>query len=201
MRSFEQPPNIISPEIELQNNLTKLREKIHAEMDEEIKKRLETNPNPTEEEVRAGAFNEWIEPQAREAVFEMLKKGYGTQSSGFYGEHNEFQAVDGYFTVDDESIKTLKEMDIHVLRGPELGLPQNKLITQIRFYPKEADLQKIKGQWDDIAITLPKKDGPPGICDRVEEFREEYAPNHPSLEQDRKTYFEKIRKEAGVEEE
>jgi hypothetical protein len=170
-------------------------------MNDEIKKRLETNPNPTEEELRAGAFNEWIEPQARDAVFEMLKKGYGTQSSGFYGEHNEFQAVDGYFTVDEETIKKLKAMGVQVLRGPELDLPQNKLITQIRFYPKEADLQKIKEQWGAIAITLPKKDGPLGICDRVEEFREEYAPNHPSFEQDRKTYFDKIRKEAGVEKE
>jgi len=87
-------------------------------------------------------------------------------------------------------------MGVQVLRGPELDLPQNKLITQIRFFPKEADLKKIKEQWDVIAKILPKKDGPPGICDRAEEFREEYAPNHASLEQDRKAYFDRIRKEA-----
>jgi hypothetical protein len=130
----------------------------------------------------------------------MYRKGYGTQSSGFYGEHSEFQAVDGYFFIDEDTKMKIEALGAQVLNGVELGLPLNKLIRQIRFYPKEIDLGKMKERWDAIAAVLPERAGPPAICDRVEEFQEEYAPNHPSLEKERSDYFNYLRNASGVQE-
>jgi hypothetical protein len=48
--------------------------------------RLKDNPTPTEEELYMGAFKEWLEPQVRDAIPEMYRKGYGTVSSGFHGD-------------------------------------------------------------------------------------------------------------------
>ena len=47
--------------------------------------RLKENPASTEEELYMGVFTEWIEPQVRDAIIEMSRKGYATQSSGFHG--------------------------------------------------------------------------------------------------------------------
>ncbi|MEK9180459.1 MAG: hypothetical protein AAB897_03545 [Patescibacteria group bacterium] len=186
--------------LEFWEKMAELRDVIHAEMAEELQKRLKENPKPTEEELHSAAFNEWIEPQMRDAVAEMYRKGYATQSSGFYGDHNEIQAVDGYFFIDDETKRKIGALGAEVLDGAGLGLPMNKLIRQIRFYPKDTDMTSMKEKWDAIAAALPQQEGPTAICDRAEEFREEYAPDHPSLENERAEYFEALRKRAGVPE-
>ena len=200
MMTLEQPQNgdegkEVSPS-ELQEQLTELRGTVHAAMNKEIEERLEREPRPSEEELRAAAFTEWLEPQVRGAVGEMYRKGYGTASSGFYGEQNDLQAIDGYFSVDDDTRKKIEALGAQILDGSGMGLPMNKLIRQIRFQPNNADLQKIKEKWDAIAAVLPQRDGPPAICDRAEEFREEYAPEHPSLEEARQKYFDFLRSSA-----
>lgn len=184
-----------SPQQELFEQLAGLRKKIHAEMEKEIGLRLERNPHPTDEELRMAAFMEWIEPQVREAAREMYRKGYGTMSSGFYGDHHEFQAVDGYFGVDDATKEKLRSMGVEVLTGPELGL-QNKLITQLRFKPKGANMDGLKDMWDKIAELLPEKKGYNPICTRAEEFREQYASDHPSLEDDIDKYLSQLQRDA-----
>ncbi len=189
----EQPE--IEPRQELFKRLAELREKIHAEMGKEIELRLEKNPKPTEEELRMAAFTEWIEPQVREAAREMYNKGYGTISSGFYGDNNEFQAVDGYFSVDEETKHKLDLMGVKVLNGSELGLPKNKIITQLRFYPQNADLAEMKRQWDLVADLLPKKEGVNPICTRAEEFREQYAQDHASFEADIDKYIAQLQRD------
>lgn len=60
-----------------------LREKVLKEQKEEVKKRRSSNPAPDEEEISAGVYREAIEPQCREAIFTMRRKGYDTWSSGF----------------------------------------------------------------------------------------------------------------------
>jgi hypothetical protein len=70
----------------------------------------------------------------------------------------------------------------------------------IRFLPQEPSLGKIKDQWDAVAAALPAKSLPSGvrpICDRAEEFREQYAAQHPSLEKARETYIEYLKKQTG----
>ena len=48
------------------------------------------------------AFKEWLEPQVRDAVVQMYKKGYATQSSGFDAQDQALQLIDGLFNIDNE---------------------------------------------------------------------------------------------------
>ncbi|MCP1747541.1 hypothetical protein [Bradyrhizobium japonicum] len=87
-------------------------------------------------------------------------------------------------------------MGVEVLRGADIGAPNNKLVTILRFRAKDPSIAKMKEQWDAIAAALPKKQLPSGIqpiCDRVEIFREEYAPDHASLEATRDKYIQYLR--------
>ena len=162
--------------------------------------RLRDNPLPSEEELYMGAFQEWLEPQVRDAVLTMYRKGYATQSSGFHATKPHLQQIDGYFTIDENTNSLLAEMGVEVLRGADIGLPRNKLITIFRFRADEPSLRNLKARWDAVAAALPDKTLPPGvrpICDRAEEFREQYAPTHPSLEEARDRYAEHLTKSAG----
>ena len=182
-----------SEQEKLRREFVRLRREVHRSMKEEERVRLKENPTPTEEELYMGAFKEWIEPQVRDAIIEMHTKGYATQSSGFHAGEPEMQTVDGYFTIDDMTKHVLKQMDVEVLRGADIGLPKAKLIRIIRFRAKNPSLGEIRDRWNAIAAALPKKTFPDGIlpiCDRAEEFREQYAPEHPSLDEARKTYFQ-----------
>jgi hypothetical protein len=162
--------------------------------EEEI--RLRENPEPTEEELYMAAFKEWLEPQVRAAAGVMYKKGYATTSSGFHGQKHDLQIIDGYFTIDDATKELLRQMGVEVLRGVDIGVPRNKLITMLRFRAENSSLNDIKTKWDAIAAALPEKSLPLGIrpiCDRAEEFREQYAPEHPNLDEAREKYYDFLR--------
>jgi hypothetical protein len=180
----------------LREKFVQLRQQIHKSMKTEEEVRLKENPKPTEEELCMGAFREWLEPQVRAAIAEMYRKGYATQSSGFHGGDCEMQVVDGYFAIDEKTKAILRQMGVDALRGADIGLPKNKLITIIRFRAATPSMAAIKARWDAIAAALPEKSLPAGIrpiCDRAEEFREEYAPGHASLDEARKAYFAYLR--------
>ena len=181
----------------LRRQFARLRQHIHRSMKSEEQARLREKPRPTEEELYMGAFKEWLEPQVREAIVEMNRKGYATQSSGFHGTKCELQMIDGLFTIDEETKNVLEHMGVEVLRGADIGLPKNKLITIIRFRASDPSINKMSTQWDAVAAVLPEKSFPPGIrpmCDRAEQFREQYAPNHPNLDAARQAYFEYLKK-------
>ena len=125
----------------------------------------------------------------------MYKKGYATQSSGFQGDSPEVQIVDGYFVIDPKTKTILQNMGVQVLRGADIGVPQNKLITMLRFRADRPSLAKLKQRWDEIAAALPGKSLPPGvraICDRADEFREKFSPTIPSLEAARNAYLDYV---------
>lgn len=170
----------------------KLRQRTLAIMREEIKNRLESNPKPTEEEILIGAFKEQIEPQVRSAVFELNNKGYKTTSSGFH--RGNAQAIEGFFMIDDDSKKKIEELGARVLRGPDIGAPENKNITQIRFYPKEANLRKIKAKWDAIVKILPEmKIGEPSGS-KSEKFKYRYCQDQPGINQKINDYFDGLKR-------
>jgi hypothetical protein len=174
-----------------------LREQVHRSIDNEAAVRLRKDPIPTKEELYMGAFKEWLEPQVRDAVVQMYKKGYATQSSGFDAQDQALQLIDGLFNIDNEAKHTLEAMGVEVMRGVDFGLPRNKLITIFRFRAKAPVIEEIKDRWDAIASALPKKQLPPGIraiCDRAEEFREQYLPQHPGLNEERARYLDYLRK-------
>ncbi|KGJ65547.1 hypothetical protein BJA5080_02193 [Bradyrhizobium diazoefficiens SEMIA 5080] len=173
-----------------------MRQQIHQSMKTEEEARFRENPKPSEEEIYMAAFKEWLEPQVRDAIGQMYRKGYATQSSGFHGTKFELQQIDGLFTVDESTRTELNRMSVEVLRGVDIGAPDNKLVTILRFRAKDPSIVKMKEQWDAIAAALPKKRIPSGIhpiCDRAEIFREEYAPEHASLEATRDRYIQYLR--------
>lgn len=174
-----------NPELERQNNFQKLREQTHKKMEAEIEKRIRENPNPTEEEIMAGAFREMIEPQVRDALFEFYRKGYSTESSGFGGEYGEIQTIDGYFEIDEETKRKMEVLGVRVLKGKDIGLPgQSEHYTYIQFNPENPDLNEIKKKWDAIAALLPKREEPaqPSISGGSEDFRKQYAPDRTDIE-------------------
>ncbi|MHC2268947.1 hypothetical protein [Bradyrhizobium diazoefficiens] len=134
-----------------------LRQQIHQSMKTEEEARFRENPKPSEEEIYMAAFKEWLEPQVRDAIGQMYRKGYATQSSGFHGTKFELQQIDGLFTVDESTRTELNRMSVEVLRGVDIGAPDNKLVTILRFRAKDPSIVKMKEQWDAIAAALPKK--------------------------------------------
>ena len=62
-------------------DFAKLREQSHVQQRMDLENRIAVNPNPTEEELRMGAFYESLEPQVRHAVAVLREKGYSTNSS------------------------------------------------------------------------------------------------------------------------
>jgi hypothetical protein len=181
----------------LSRQFAKLRQSVHQSMKLEEEKRFRENPIPTDEELYMGAFREWLEPQVRGAVEEMYRKGYATLSSGFHGEEPDLQLIDGFFTIAEKTKQVLQEMGVEVLRGPDIGAPRNKLVTMLRFRAANPSIDAIKNKWDAIAAALPQKSFPQGIrpiCDRAEEFRQQYAPAHPSLDEARKKYHDSLRR-------
>ena len=181
---------------DIRKQFGRLREEVHQTMKIQEGQRLAENPTPTEEELHMGAFEEWLEPQVRTAVKEMFRKGYATQPSGFHGGEFEMQMIDGWFTIDPETKEKLSQIGVEALRGADIGLPKNKMVGILRFRARRPEIEEIKARWDAVAALLPTKALPQGIrpiCDRAEEFREEFAPNHPSFEEERNRYIDYIR--------
>lgn len=181
----EKFPNFNAEQERLFKELDKLRNEAHTRTEKETEERIKNNPKPTEEEILAGAFREMIEPQVRDALFEMYKKGYGTESSGFGGENSEYQQIDGYFELDEKSKKKLESAGVKILKGKDIGLPGfGENYTFIRFFPKNADIDKIKKEWDEIVSLLPQKTelASPSISGASDDFRKQFAPDRIDIE-------------------
>ena len=154
----------------------KLKKRVN---DIEIKanKHISSTRKPTHLELLAGVFKDTLEPQVQDAVFEFYRKGYSAESSGFYGDHGEFQCIEGYFNLDNATKKKLEKMDVKVLDKHELKLPGlSDKYTSIRFWPAVPDLDDIKKEWDKIAKLLPdkRKSASPSISGAAEDFRKKY---------------------------
>jgi hypothetical protein len=184
----------------LRRQFARLRKDTHRSMKDEEKLRLRENPAPTEEELYMGAFKEWLEPQVRAAVLEMNRKGYATQSSGFHCTRCELQMIDGLFTIDGETKNMLEHIGVEVLRGADIGLAKNDFITILQFRAQHPSISAIADKWNSVAAVFPQKSFPPGIrpiCVRAEHFRQQYAPDQPSLQKAREAYLEYLHKITG----
>jgi len=119
-----------------------------------VKERSEKHPQPSEHELRIGAYEEEIEPQMRQALQALYNKGYATESSGFGGiDHPEIQQVDGYFEIDAATEEKLKAFGAWVTR--EKSDYDNSVLTRIEFKTQEPDTDKISAKWMEIVGALP----------------------------------------------
>ena len=72
-----------------------------------------------------------------------------------------------------------------MLKGKDIGLPGfGDNYTFIRFFPKEADMDKIKERWDGIVSLFPQKAKPvlPSISGASDDFRKQFAPDRTDIE-------------------
>jgi hypothetical protein len=155
-------------EIELTIACQKLRKDVHEQAEAEWQDRVEKNPLPTEEELSMGSFIEGIEPQVRDAVLAMRRKGYRTTSSGFHEFH--FQSTnfaEPHFAALPEDIRTkLNDLGVEVKDDA------------LSFASEEADLDAIKRTWYAIADLLPDLGhaAPQADHGTATSFREKFGP-------------------------
>jgi len=163
---MESAEKLAHPEMMREKQFTELRNKVHKELEAGLEKRLQMNPNPSDEELRVGAFFESIEPQVRDAVLKIFRKGYTTESSGFSGNGFTKQEIRGSFSLSEEIKAKLENA------GLEVKEPFHK-VTEIYFSPEKPNLDEIKAKWDEIADLFPDtgKPAPPAIWGEAEGFR------------------------------
>jgi hypothetical protein len=100
-----------------------------------------------------GAYLNELEPQVRDVILEFYKKGYQTESSGFYEVGGKrVQAIDGYFEIDEETGRKLEALGAKVER---METHDGAVQTKIYFEPDSPDLAAIAKKWHEIADALP----------------------------------------------
>ena len=150
---------------ELGDALRRLRHEVHVAMYEELSRRVAADPAPTREELDMGVYVEALEPQVRDAVREMRRKGYATHSSGFYAYDHAAQVVEGGFELPAGVPERLRGLGVEAERRGRT--------TLLRFRPSTADLGDMKERWDRVAGVLPDlgRPAPPARGFGSDEFR------------------------------
>lgn len=130
--------------------LQRLRLAVHDDMKLEVKARLDSGRQPTAEELAMGAFIEELEPQVRDAMLAMRRKGYGTASSGFSAfDLQSLDCTDDCFShVDASTREQLAKMGVSVSDG------------SLEFSTQVTELDDIRKIWDAIAAALPDRGAP-----------------------------------------
>lgn len=156
------------PILQKQRLFERLRYSVQKRISDDIKRRRERNPHPDRLESRLGVFVEELEPQVRKAVLEMNRKGYSTDTSGFMNNPTS-QMIEGDFQLEEKVINKLNLLGIIVETNPS-GY------TRLQFSPKEADIKKIKRQWDKAVSQLPNKNrtADSSMTRKSREFRTKY---------------------------
>lgn len=148
----------ISPENTITFSL--LRERLHVKMRAALKERLELNPEPSEEEILLGAYKEELEPQVRDAIFELRQKGYDTTTSGFMDELGrlDYQHLGGYFDLLPETVAELNHLGVRVVRHKQetrvFSRPEVP-VTHLYFRALSPDPERIKEQWGRVVDLFP----------------------------------------------
>lgn len=146
--------NLSDEQIEICSYYAKMRKEVLCPMGEKIHKRKSENSLATEDEIMIGCYLEAIEPQVKEAVIEMNKKGYATTYSGFHDFNS-------------QAIKFKTEKNVNILlkqiedkyRGNGMEIKVDPESIKIIF-SKKISLEEIKKIWDEIAEVLPDLGGP-----------------------------------------
>lgn len=113
----------------------KLRDSVLKEIDKAVEERKRTNPQATDLEYHLGIYIEELEPQVRDAVLELTRKGYCTTESGFGGKYGELQYISGWFNVDNDTRGKLKAMSVGGLTPRKNILGQVQLNEHGEYFP------------------------------------------------------------------
>ena len=169
LKDFYLKNGITEEKIYLFRYYARLRKSTIEQIENEQNERKKNNPMATEEELSLGAYIENIEPQVREAVLCIRKKGYNTFESGFTGEGDEqmISIMNGSFegfSISEEQRKKLKS------KGVEIEIEDKSITLSLE---KEMTVPEIKKIWDEIAEALPDlgKPAEPNTISAGESFR------------------------------
>ncbi|MBI4991506.1 hypothetical protein HZB96_05455 [Candidatus Gottesmanbacteria bacterium] len=154
--------------LQKQRLFEKLRYSIQKKTEIDLKRRKSRKPHPDKKELILGLFAEELEPQVRQAIFILNKKGYSTDASGFMNNPCD-QMIEGDFQLKEKTIKELQTIRVQVETNPS-GY------TRLQFTAQEANISKIKKKWNKIASLLPDKHmcASPSMTRKARDFRLEY---------------------------
>ena len=157
------------PQLQNKQNFEKLKFNIRKKTETDLKTRILKKIKPDKTELSLGLFIEELEPQVKNAVLNMYKKGYSTDVSGFM-DNALYQVIEGDFQLGENILKKLKFDNLVIETNPS-GY------TSLKFIPKKADLSEIKKQWDLIISRLPeiRKTASSSMTRKAREFRLKYS--------------------------
>jgi hypothetical protein len=169
LRAFH---NLTPEKVRLLSDFAKLRRRTVNQGEREAEERKEKNPKATEEELHAGVYKEYIEPQVRDAVFALRRKGYTTYESGFGGYDRQIISFEKNhlknFELPEDLTKKLAGL------GVKAAVEPNRISLT---FEKYVELDEIKKIWDEIAEALPDLGGPaePSQLQGAKDFREKQS--------------------------
>jgi hypothetical protein len=144
-------------DITFYRSYVRLRAQTLEEMRPILKRRIASHPAATSEEFALGVYRERLEPQVRDAVLALFKKGYTTISSGFeWLDRQHILFAKDYlrsFVIPTATLQSLEQRGVvPVVRPNSIGFELYRTMT----------LQEIKEIWDILAAALPPLEHPPG---------------------------------------
>lgn len=151
---IQQVHNLTDKQIEIFTYYARMRKGVTVHRRNEISKRESENPMATEDELMIGCYLEEIEPQVKEAVIKMNRKGYATLYSGF---HNFNSQVIKFKT--EKKVNILLEQIEAKYKDNGIKIKTDQESIEIIFLNK-ISLEEIKKIWDEITEALPDLGGP-----------------------------------------
>lgn len=160
--------NISEEKFKLLEYFAKLRKTTIDTMRKEIDERKETNPKANEEELNMGAYIESIEPQVRDTILNLRRKGYSTYESGFFNDEQKISFEDHYPFLTKDFFDNLSIPKIKIKHSDQ----SIELICEA-----ELSLDEIKNAWEKIEKCLPnlKVTAKPCQLYQAKLFREKQA--------------------------
>lgn len=149
----------------MKKKFDQLISKIEQRRSKTLAHRVATNPHPNITEYQLGTFIEMLEPQVRQAVLELHKKGYSTDVSGFMDTPGK-QIIEGDFLLDDATVKRLRQVGV-------LVEVTSSSYTKLHFSITDANIPKIKRRWDTVVSLIPDKRqvATPSMTRKARDFR------------------------------
>lgn len=161
--------NLTHEQLDLIAHYAKMRKRVVDQNWDDVIERERNNPKATPDEYKMGAYVEIIEPQVRDAVLLLRKKGYNTYESGFYGDNLQLISTEeDSFLSYSPSLnlkKYLKEKNIEIKVEPN---------SVLLYFGDKVNLETIKDVWDRVADDIPDlgHEAEPCTLQLANDFRE-----------------------------
>lgn len=157
--------------LEKLRHFARLRRDAISASDAATAERERDNPRATAEEISLGAYAERLEPQAREAVLALRRKGYPTFESGF-------SSLDTQDVSFEQAVPELRDFsapsdlaDMFAAHGVTLGIEPNRVWFS---FSRPLSLAEMRLLWVALAKAMPdlKHPAPPMSLPAAAGFRD-----------------------------